>query len=220
MREAPVSELEIESGRAVRAVLGSGTQVEFDECLWAAGAKSLMESLRGDQVPEMGPARVAWMRNFVLHGATPGVVLEFAHSSSLSEFTETLLLPLPQAEGEEDRRYLVGAFLSNRDKELAPEGKQLSSWIFEVAEEIAEDNHEMMKRIRAARRAIEKCFPGFEKSVLFDRVQVLPHTVTPVKKAKKKLEPIFSNLLPVADWTAPAGAHFEGLSENILGLLK
>lgn len=215
--EHPITELHVEDGRAVRAVAGSDQVIEFSECIWAADAKSLTEVLRGSSVPEAGTARIAWIKKFVLHTPSPGVVLEFAHNSRVSDFTETLVLPLPMAEGEEERRYVIGAFVSNRDASLAPEGKQVSSWIFQVPETVAEDNHEMMKRIRSARRTIEKCFPGFEKSIRFERVQVLPHTVTPAKKKKKGEVQLLPNLFAVADWAASDGAHFEGVVATVLG---
>lgn len=216
LHEAPVTELYLEGGRASHATIGNELNIQFSECFWAADAKTLIEVLRGPDAPEAGTARIAWMKQFMLHAPSPGVVLEFAHSQRLSDFTETLILPMPLSEGEEERRYVIGAFLSNRDASLAPEGMQVSSWIFQLPEGIAEDNHEIMKRIRSARRTIEKSFPGFEKSLRFERVQVLPHTVTPVRKRKKTSSPIFPGLVAAADWSSPEGAHFEGVVDNLL----
>lgn len=214
--EAPVVELHIEGGKATHAVLGNGTQVRFEECIWASSAKELMDTLRGADAPPSGTPRIAWLKQFVATATTPGVVLEFAHQGPVSEFTETLLLPLPTPEKEE-QRYLVGAFVSNRDSSLAPEGAQLSSWTFSLPSELYEDNNEISKRIRAARRALEKAFPGFEKSILFERVQVLPHTVTPPKKKRAALpgQP-FSNLIPASDWASPSGGQLESAIERLL----
>jgi len=222
---SPLTELKIQDGKAVSATIGADQEIIFKECLWAADYKVLCDVMSGDELPKAGADRTAWIHRFVASSPSPGVILEFAHGESVSEFTETLALPLPPANDKEKkkskRRYVIGAFLGNRDSSLAPEGKQVSSWIFPLTEEEWDDNHEILKRIRAARRTIERCFPGFENSIVFDRVQVLPHTVTPLR-GKKKVEiesSIFPNLIPVSDWSSPFGAHFEGIVNNVVDSL-
>ncbi len=216
---SPVTELVIQNGRADWARIGVDQGIRFKECIWAADSLALAEVLTGEGAPEEGIERSAWLKQFVVHNPSPGVVLEFAHGRKLSEFTETLVLPLPGA--EKDRRYLVGAFLANRDSSLAPKGREVSVWLLPLREHEWEDNHEIMKRIRGARRVIEKSFPGFEKSILFDRVQVLSHTITPQNRkskkiAKEKIPPPFSNLRILSDWSAPAGSHFPGVVAHLL----
>lgn len=218
---SPVTELVIEKGKADWARIGTDQGIRFQECIWAADSLALAEVLAGEGAPEEGMERTSWLKQFVVHSPSPGVVLEFAHGKKLSEFTETLVLPLPGADKEKDRRYLVGAFLANRDASLAPKGREVSVWLLPLREHEWEDNHEIMKRIRSARRVIERSFPGFEKSVLFDRVQVLSHTITPQnrkskKKAKEEIPNPFSNLRVFSDWSAPAGSHFPGVVEQLL----
>lgn len=213
---SPVTEVRIIDGAVESVLLGNSARVVAQEYIWTANAKALHDVLTGAGAPEAGTARLAWLKQFVAHDPVPGVVLEFAHDRVISDFSETLLLPLPAGDKEE-RRYVVGAFLSNRDSSLAPENAQLSSWIFPVSTEIYEDNHELMKRIRAARRALEKAFPAFQSSIRFERVQVLPHTVNlPKRKSKQKsadTEP-FSNLFLLADWAAPEAACFEAVVDR------
>lgn len=215
---APITELWVNGGKAVWARVGATDTVRFSHCVWATDAHVLADVICGESAPEEGTERTAWLQQFILHTASPGVVLEFAHNKKVSDFTETLLLPLPGAEKEKDRRYLVGAFLTNRDESLAPKARDISVWLLPLREEEWEDNHEIMKRIRSARRMIEKSFPKFEASILFDRVQVLSHTFTPAsRKSKQKSKDFvqpFANLQIFSDWATPGGSHFPAVVER------
>jgi phytoene dehydrogenase-like protein len=213
--ESPVSALEVEDAAVKSASLGADLRLSPGAIYWCADYKSLSESLRGS-VPEAGPERVSWMKKFVKSPPQPGVVLEFAHKTKLGDFTETLLLPFTAGEKEE-RRYLVGAIVSNRDASLAPTGKSLSSWILPLSEEEWGDNHKSMKKIRSARRLLDKTFPGFDQSIQFDRVLVLDATVGPLNKKKGENNPLLKNLHLHSDWAMPHGATFEGLTETLLG---
>jgi phytoene dehydrogenase-like protein len=156
------------------------------------------------------------MKKFVKTHPQPGVVLEFAHRGKLADFTETLLLPFQNADKEE-RRYLVGSVVSNRDPALAPPGNSLSSWILPLTEAEWGDNHETMKKIRAGRRLLEKAFMGFEQNVLLERVVVLDSTVSPLSRKKGEWHPPLSNLKIMADWAMPSGATLSKVAEALLG---
>ncbi len=213
--ESPVTAVTVEEGRVTQVSLGAEERGQPAELHWCADYKTLMDALQGASVPEVGPGRVAWLKKFVKSTAQPGVVLEFGHKAKYAEFTETLLLPFTAAEKEE-RRYLVGAFTSNRDPSLAPATCSLSSWILPLTELEWGDNHESMKKIRSARRLLEKAFPAFDQGVLFDRVLVLESTVSPLSRKKGELKPLFENLFLGADWAMPQGATPEALAENLL----
>jgi phytoene dehydrogenase-like protein len=209
--EAPVEELWVgPDGHVQKIVLGSGQELKSRDFIWTGSAKALLEIFRGEGAPEEGVARVAWFKNFVKTTNTPGVVLEFLHKQPVAEFTETLLLPFSSGE-KEDRHYLVGSFLNQRDPSLAPQAKQLSTWVCSLSETEWDDNHETMKKIRAARRLLEKAFAGFEATLLDERVLVLEHTFTPVNKRKGQAKPILENLFLIADWAAPEGSHWQGV---------
>lgn len=213
--ESPLTALEIDNAVVKTVSLGADLQVSPGEVYWTGAYKTLQDSLQG-AVPEAGPERVSWMKKFVKTQPQPGVVLEFAHKAKLGDFTETLLLPFSSGEKEE-RRYLVGSIVSNRESGLAPEGRSLSSWILPLSELEWGDNHESMKKIRSARRMLDKVFPGFDQTLLFDRVLVLDATVSPAGKRKGELNPLLKNLYIHADWAMPHGATFEGLAETLLG---
>jgi phytoene dehydrogenase-like protein len=213
--EAPLTAVEGEGGVVKSVSLGAELQIHPGSVYYAADYKTLLEILRGPGVPEPGPERVSWMKKYVKSVAQPGVVLEFAHSRPVAEFSETLLLPFSASEKEE-RRYLVGSFTSNRDPSLAPAGKGLSTWILPLSEAEWGDNHESMKKIRSARRLLDKAFASFDQTVLFDRVLVLEATVSPVRKAKGEWQPLLKNLFVNSDWAMPHGATGEGLAEVIL----
>lgn len=215
--ELPVTALTVVEGRVAEVGLGADLAIRPGEVVWCADYKTLQEVIRGEGVPEPGPERVSWMKKFSKTIAQPGVVLEFAHRGRPADFTETMLLPFSAGEKEE-RRYLVGAFSSNRDPSLAPAGASLSSWICPLTEAEWGDNHESMKKIRSARRLLDKAFPGFDQSLVFDRVLVLDSTFSPLKKKKGDWQPLLPNLRLGADWAVPTGATFEGLAETLKGL--
>ncbi len=206
----PVTAIKAENGKVTSVVLGAEKEVQVQECIWTGGFRTLMDLLQGPGVPEPGPERVSWMRKFNKTHSHPGVVIEFAHNAKIADFTETLLLPFQSGE-KEARHYLVGAFIGNRDASLMPQGKQISSWILPLSEGEWGENHEIMKKIRAGKRALEKAFAGFEGSVLFDRVLVLENTIAPLGKRKGEWQPVYENLLPFSDWASPTGAHLDGV---------
>ena len=202
------------AGGIAGASLGPDHEVAPKDVYWCADYKTLMEVLGGPGVPEAGPARVSWMKPFRKTDPRPGVVLELAHRGKLGEFTETLLLPFP---GDKDeRRYLVGSIVSNRDPSLAPEGKSLSTWILPLTEAEWGDNHETMKKIRSGRRLVEKAFPQLEQTLLFERVLVLDATVSPSARRKGEWEPLMKNLHLTAEWAMPHGATLPSVAETLL----
>lgn len=215
--ESPVTALKIKEDRIHSVSLGTDIEVLPKDVYWCADYKTLLESFTGPGAPEMGPERVSWLKRFRKTDPQPGVVLEFAHKTKLGDFTESLLLPF-SAQDKGERRYLVGAIVSNRDPSLAPSDASLSSWILPVTEAEWADNHETMKKIRSARRLIEKAFPAFEASVQFERVLVLESTVSPLSKKKGDWKPLLPNLFLTADWAIPTGATLPNLAEAILHL--
>lgn len=214
--EGPITAIEGENGVLKSVSLGAETVLTPGSLYYTGDYKTLLEILRGEGVPEPGPERVSWMKKWVKSNPQPGVVLEFAHKAPVAEFTETLLLPFSAGEKEE-RRYLVGSFTSNRDPSLAPAGRALSSWILPLTEAEWGDNHESMKKIRSARRLLDKAFPNFDQSLLFDRVIVLEATASPLAKRKGEWHPLMKNLHVNADWAMPHGATAEGITEALLG---
>ncbi len=213
--EMPVTGIEVESGKVQLVRLGADASCKPQEVHYSADYKTLMEVLQGPGVPEPGPERVSWLKKYRKTQSQPAVVIELAHKGKVTEFTETLLLPFSAGE-KEDRRYLVGSFVSNRDPKLAPEGFSLSSWILPLSETEWGDNHETMKKIRAGKRLIEKAFPAVEKNVFFERVLVLDHSVAPLAKKKGDRDPLFQNLFLSADWAMPNGATIESMAEGLL----
>lgn len=217
--ECPVTALHGEGGKIVRASLGAEVEVNVNRVVWSADYKTLLEVLTGPGIPAPGPERVSWLKRFVKTTSQPGVVLEFAHKAPLGEFTETLLLPFSSGDKEE-RRYLAGAIVSNRDAGLAPEGKALSSWILPLTEAEWGDNHETMKKIRSGKRLLEKTFANFEQSLEFERVLVLENTVHPLGKRKGEWQKPVANLDLASDWAMPNGATAESAMDTLLQHLE
>jgi phytoene dehydrogenase-like protein len=215
--ESPATALTGEEGRIKSVSLGPDHLLYPKDVYWCADYNTLLEILGGPGIPEPGPERVSWLKRFVKTQPQPGVVLEFAHNGKLGDFTETLLLPFQGTE-KDSRRFLVGAIVSNRDPGLAPEGASLSSWILPLAEAEWDDNHETMKKIRSARRLVEKAFPQLERTLKFDRVLVLDSTVSPLAKKKGDWRAPLPNLHLTVGWAMPQGATLPSLAENILKL--
>lgn len=217
--ECPVTAVTGEAGKITSVSLGPDREVHPKDVYWCADYKTLLEILDGPGIPAPGPERVSWLKRFVKTQPQPGVVLEFAHKGKLGDFTETLALPF-QAGEKEERRYCVGSIVSNRDPSLAPEGFSLSSWMFPLSEAEWGDNHETMKKIRSARRLVEKAFPQLEQTLFFDRVLVLDSTVTPLAKKKGDWEQPVSNLHLTTDWACPMGATLPSLAETVMTLAQ
>ena len=75
-----------------------------------------------------------------------------------------------------------------------------------------------MKKIRSARRLLEKVFPQMENSLHFDRVLVLNNTHNPLSKKKGDWEAPLPNLFLAADWAIPGGASLTALAETIFSI--
>jgi phytoene dehydrogenase-like protein len=211
--ECPVTTLQVQEGRVVSATLGAQEKRNVSDVVWCGPFRPLVEALEGDELPKPGTERIAWIKNWMRVSPEPAVVLEFAHKKSPIEFQETLFLPLP-AEGKEQKRFLAGAFLSNRDPSLAPEGKGLSNWFLPLTEEEWGDNHETMKKIRVARRVLEKAFPSFADGVEWERVVVLDHSFASRPKKKTEWKPLLSNCQIGSDWALPGGANPQAIAET------
>jgi len=214
--ECPATALLGDGQGSIKTVsLGPDHEIFPKDIYWCADYKTLLEVLGGPGVPAPGPERVSWLKRFVKTSPQPGVILEFAHKSKLGDFTETLLLPF-SAGDKDERRYLAGSIVSNRDPSLAPEGKSLSTWVLPLTEAEWGDNHETMKKIRSARRLVEKAFPHLEQTILFDRVLVLDSTVSPIGKRKGEWQPLMPNLHLTAEWAMPGGATMPSLAQVLL----
>jgi hypothetical protein len=123
------------------------------------------------------------------------------------------VIPFGAAEKKSDQNYLLGAIVSNRDPSFA---KIFSSWIFSLSEEEWSDNHETMKKIRAARRLLEKAIPGFEATIASERVNVLDATLTPLSRKKGQWSSPLPGLQIISDWAIPTGATLESCVFNLL----
>ena len=214
---APITAMFMEADGSQTAVIGAQDRVTFNECIWSGDVKSLIEVFSGDSLLSEALKIHLFKKRSEYQ---PGVILDFAHLQPVSQFTETIAISFPVVEKQE-RHFLLGAFVSNRDPKLCAKDKAVSSWIFRLDPKESDDNHEVMKKIRLARRLLEKTFPEFSKSLLFERVRVLNHTVSVADKKANKENVFFDkarskNLIFVSDWASPFGSHPEGMIENIL----
>lgn len=211
---APVTKIEL-GDNGYRLGVAADRTIESEYLFWAADEPQMQKNMEGEGFPEAGPGRVDWLRKYMKNKPQQGVVLEFAHKAHVSDFFETLALPVTSQSAKE-QYHMFGAFVSNRDENLCGDYRQLSTWIFPLDEKTAADNHEIMKRIRYARRQIEKAFPGFADTIAFERVQVLDHTANKPKKKQGKFEELTPNFYATASWACPYGSHIEGVMQTLL----
>ncbi|MCO5142882.1 MAG: NAD(P)-binding protein [Oligoflexia bacterium] len=216
--EAPVTKIEVQQGKVQQVCIGVDAVGTVGELWWTADYKSLMEVLRSEKEGSSAETN-SWVKSFVKSNYSPGVVLEFAHKNNLSDISETILIPLG-ASSKEERKHLIGSFPSNRDSQIAPEGRGFSTWLLPLTEAEWQDNHETMKKIRLAKRLLEKAFPGFIETILFERVLVLENTYSCPNKKKSTWQPMTENLFAMADWAMPDGISFSSVGKQLFSSEK
>jgi phytoene dehydrogenase-like protein len=178
--------------------------------LWTASLSSLQDALQQEGLEEAIPA--TFFTRIRSIKPKPFLKLDFALKRPLYDGNEVIVIPFSRKNPEEG--HLFGEFPSNLHPELAPEGKQLSSW-WCVFPDTDEDNphREVMKRIRHCKRLIKKAFPKFFEAVLWDRISFSNEsTGAPVDNLEKNLIPF--KLQPIK------GFHLSGEHIGVKKLKK
>ncbi|MGK5082354.1 hypothetical protein WDW37_03535 [Bdellovibrionota bacterium FG-1] len=138
----PLSGFRVEEGQARAVILASGEEISFDQAIFAD---------RWSDLPRLSglPKNLAFIRR-----RHPISLLQatFTHSVPVgSEVMEGFFGSLHKESGEEFERHLWGHFSSD--------GKQ-SYWTLGLAEDEVEDNHQIAKKLRKMKSALDKMFCG------------------------------------------------------------
>lgn len=143
---APMIEFEIfpEGGKVQ---LANHTVVEFDQFIYCDSAQHLrnypkVAALLKHQVGHFKPSQLASVLQVVFH-----------HSAPLNQkITAGLLIPMTKESGESMERHALGYFLDD----------SRSVWTVIMQGHEAEENHDVMKKLRKLKQALNKVFEGPE----------------------------------------------------------
>lgn len=119
----------------------------------------------------------------------PGFGLKLWHHDLSSALNQVVALPLVvNPSGKSHSAHIVGRFVSG------PEGLQ-SYWISLLSDEEVEDNNEILKKIKLAKRAIDRSLPGFIESIKKESVTFEPRMRATVSAKKAVHEVLGAHLL-------------------------
>lgn len=96
---------------------------------------------------------------------TAGIVLDYGLKTKVSEISGLVYLHTPIS---------FGMFTSNVEPALAPEGKQLLTWLQPLPVEIFEDKAQLAAKEKELEQALFSFFPGLEQAVQWRRALHLP----------------------------------------------
>lgn len=135
---------------------------------------------------------------------TSGIVLDYGLSNPVSDMSGLCYLYEPMS---------FGMFTSNVDPSLAPEGKQLLTWLLPLPQELFQDKAALKAKEQELEQVLFNFFPGLEQAVqwrralhlpLVDGVEVNINQTAPQRPGF--VVPGINNLFLVGDSTGAPGA--------------
>ncbi len=190
----PVTGFRVEGGKVAAITLGSGEEIAGDEILFADRWANLA-ALGG--LPKMIP----FTRKRNLAGALQAV---FSHRVPVgSGLSEGFLGTLHREAGEEFERHLLGYFSADGTR---------SAWTVCLTFEEGEDNHQIAKKLRRMKSALDKMFEGSSWVPAGDGARNSGTFMDNVSDEQVRFEEnsIFSDGVPIAEPQKLAG--LEGLT--------
>lgn len=142
----PVAGFKIEDSKVTAVILGSGTEIACDHAIFA-DRWSALPGLGG--LPKVIP--------FLRHRDAVGVLqATFEHGNGQGQglatpIQEAIFAPLHKEAGEEETRHVWGYF--------SADGKR-STWSVVVDGSQSENNHEIGKKLRRMKQALDRVFTG------------------------------------------------------------
>jgi len=192
--------LEIEKGR-VKSVNTSEGEIEAQAVVYA-GALSQFFFVAG---PEHFPEK--WIKKVKRLAPVSGVAIDFGLREKVSDILGWMIEP---------ELKIMGKFPSNLDPGLAPEGKQLSSWLIVMQPEKMSDPEAVRTGIHKLRSQIKRVFPDFFAVTEWERILALPVIDSAALNYKQSFldrpsiqAPGIENLFFAGDGVAAAGASGE-----------
>lgn len=192
--------LSIEKGRVISADTSEG-ELEAEAFIYAAPIQQFFKIAPAEAFPEK------WMRRARKLEPVSGVAIDFALRETLSDLKGWMVEP---------ELGIMGKFPSNLDPSLAPEGKQLSSWLITMPREKVNDPEATRLSIHKLRSQIKRVFPDFFGLTEWERILVLPVVDGAALTIKQSVldrpgiaAPGIANLFFAGDCVAAPGASGE-----------
>ena len=152
-----VVEIKVEA-KGVAQVISSSEEFSPAAVIYTAPAQYIPEQLTGDK------AAASLARKCKRLTPIAGIALEFGLASRISEIRGVMIDP---------EEAVIGRFPSNLDPSLAPEGRQIASWLALVSPEDLAEVKEAGSHIKRLRRVALKQFPEMEEQVKFERLRAI-----------------------------------------------
>ncbi len=129
--------------------------------------------------------------------AQSGYTLTYKHTADYTGFPDDwsawLVVPVIASAEKQDRSHVVGRFFKN------PLTQELESyWISLLSDDQVEDNNEILKKIKQAKRAIERALPGFVESIVSESVGFEPRLFVRSKTGTAKKTSKTTELAPLS----------------------
>lgn len=204
--------VEFEKGR-VKSVDTSEGVIEPEVLVYAAPLQQLFRIAAPGHFPEKLAKKIKHLE------PVAGVAIDFGLREKICELPGWLIEP---------ELGIMGKFPSNTDPGLAPEGKQLASWLITVAPEQMSDPETVRSAIHRLRTQVKKLFPDFFAIAEFERILAVPIMDGAALSPKQSIldrpgiaVPGIENLFLAGDCVAAPGARGEiALGSGIEASLK
>jgi len=150
--------LEIEKNR-VKSINTTEGVIESDAVVWTGSLAQFFQLAGAVSFPEK------WVKKVKRMERVSGLALDFGLREKVSEVKGWLFEPASK---------ILARFPSNLDPSLAPEGKQLASWLILVSEQEINDPEAVRSAIQKLRAQIKRLFPDFFALAEWERILHLP----------------------------------------------
>jgi len=150
--------LEIEKNR-VKSLNTTEGVIEPGAVVWTGSLAQFFQLAAAVSFPEK------WLRKVKRMDRVSGLSLDFGLREKVSEVKGWLFEPASK---------ILARFPSNLDPSLAPQGKQLSSWMILVSEQEVNDPEAVRSAIHQLRAQIKRVFPDFFALAEWERILHLP----------------------------------------------
>ena len=139
-----------------------------------------------------------------------GFGLRLWHKELAGAVSQTAIVPLVVSPEKDAGSHLVGRFVSR-------EGGLESLWMGFLTDEEIEDNNEILKKIKQAKRAIDRAIPGFSESITREAVSFEPR-MRATSLVKRRREKALGTVL-VTDQFGPEAAAdtFRKVVQGVVG---
>jgi phytoene dehydrogenase-like protein len=204
--------IEIEQGR-VKAIDTSEGVVEPEALVYAAPLQQLFRIASPDHFPDKLIKKIKHME------PVAGVSIDCGLREKICGLNGWMIDP---------EQGIMGKFQSNTDPDLAPAGKQLSSWLIVIPPEQMSDPETVRSAIHRLRTQVKKLFPDFFAVAEFERILALSIIDGVCMSPKQSIVdrpgvavPGIENLFLAGDCVAAPGASGEiALGSGIEASLK